>query len=138
MPSSRQAGLNTPLHLQENFELTHETLYLAVKLMDHYLVQVGAMRDKLQLIGSTAILIASKFEVSPHSSGSGEALSSLGDLEWWRGVCFHVTREAQRGEDTFPSFWIRLSKGVWSPLSLLQAPQTCLSELGTCFGATTS
>lgn len=66
------------MHLQENFELTHETLYLAVKLMDHYLVQVGAMRDKLQLIGSTAILIASKFEVSPHSSGSGEALSSLG------------------------------------------------------------
>ncbi|KAM3827757.1 G2/mitotic-specific cyclin-B3 [Vipera latastei] len=50
------------VEVQENFELTHETLYLAVKLMDHYLVQVGAMRDKLQLIGSTAILIASKFE----------------------------------------------------------------------------
>ncbi|XP_015687973.1 G2/mitotic-specific cyclin-B3 [Protobothrops mucrosquamatus] len=50
------------VEVQENFELTHETLYLAVKLMDHYLVKVGAMRDKLQLIGSTAILIASKFE----------------------------------------------------------------------------
>uniref|UniRef100_A0A670YHM7 Uncharacterized protein n=1 Tax=Pseudonaja textilis TaxID=8673 RepID=A0A670YHM7_PSETE len=50
------------VEVQENFELTHETLYLAVKLMDHYLVQVAAMRDKLQLIGSTAILIASKFE----------------------------------------------------------------------------
>ncbi|ETE69698.1 G2/mitotic-specific cyclin-B3, partial [Ophiophagus hannah] len=50
------------VEVQENFELTHETLYLAVKLMDHYLVQVTAMRDKLQLIGSTAILIASKFE----------------------------------------------------------------------------
>lgn len=50
--------------LQENFELTHETLYLAVKLLDHYLAQVTTMRDKLQLIGSTAILIASKFEVS--------------------------------------------------------------------------
>ncbi|XP_034297657.1 G2/mitotic-specific cyclin-B3 [Pantherophis guttatus] len=50
------------VEVQENFELTHETLYLAIKLMDHYLVQVAAMRDKLQLIGSTAILIASKFE----------------------------------------------------------------------------
>ncbi|XP_053129341.1 G2/mitotic-specific cyclin-B3 isoform X2 [Hemicordylus capensis] len=50
------------VEVQENFELTHETLYLAVKLMDHYLVKVATMRDKLQLIGSTAILIASKFE----------------------------------------------------------------------------
>lgn len=51
--------------MQENFELNHETLYLAVKLVDHYLVEVVSMRDKLQLIGSTAILIASKFEVTP-------------------------------------------------------------------------
>nr|XP_056715588.1 G2/mitotic-specific cyclin-B3 [Euleptes europaea] len=50
------------VEVQENFDLTHETLYLAVKLMDHYLVKVTSMRDKLQLIGSTAILIASKFE----------------------------------------------------------------------------
>uniref|UniRef100_A0A8D0HWT3 G2/mitotic-specific cyclin-B3 n=1 Tax=Sphenodon punctatus TaxID=8508 RepID=A0A8D0HWT3_SPHPU len=50
------------VEVQENFELTHETLYLAVKLVDHYLVEVISMRDKLQLIGSTAILIASKFE----------------------------------------------------------------------------
>ncbi|XP_056665399.1 G2/mitotic-specific cyclin-B3 isoform X2 [Monodelphis domestica] len=50
------------VEVQENFELTHETLYLAVKLVDHYLMHVVCMRDKLQLIGSTAILIASKFE----------------------------------------------------------------------------
>uniref|UniRef100_A0A493SX48 Uncharacterized protein n=1 Tax=Anas platyrhynchos platyrhynchos TaxID=8840 RepID=A0A493SX48_ANAPP len=47
---------------EENFELNHETLYLAVKLVDHYLVEVVSMKDKLQLIGSTAVLIASKFE----------------------------------------------------------------------------
>lgn len=60
-------GWHVPFHLclpQENFELNHETLYLAVKLVDHYLVEVVSMRDKLQLIGSTAILIASKFEVT--------------------------------------------------------------------------
>ncbi|XP_036596107.1 G2/mitotic-specific cyclin-B3 [Trichosurus vulpecula] len=50
------------VEVQENFELTHETLYLAVKLVDHYLMQMVCLRDKLQLIGSTAILIASKFE----------------------------------------------------------------------------
>ncbi|XP_060612134.2 G2/mitotic-specific cyclin-B3 [Anolis sagrei] len=50
------------VEVQENFELTHETLYLAIKLMDHYLVKVPVMRDQLQLIGSTTILIASKFE----------------------------------------------------------------------------
>uniref|UniRef100_A0A8C6K078 G2/mitotic-specific cyclin-B3 n=1 Tax=Melopsittacus undulatus TaxID=13146 RepID=A0A8C6K078_MELUD len=50
------------VEVQENFELNHETLYLAVKLVDHYLVEVVSMRDKLQLIGSTSILIASKFE----------------------------------------------------------------------------
>ncbi|XP_077163625.1 G2/mitotic-specific cyclin-B3 isoform X2 [Paroedura picta] len=50
------------VEVQENFDLTHETLYLAIKLMDHYLAKVSSMRDKLQLIGSTAILIASKFE----------------------------------------------------------------------------
>lgn len=35
-----------------------------MKLVDHYLVEVVSMREKLQLIGSTAILIASKFEVT--------------------------------------------------------------------------
>ncbi|XP_074863967.1 G2/mitotic-specific cyclin-B3 [Carettochelys insculpta] len=50
------------VEVQENFELTHETLYLAVKLVDNYLAEVVSARDKLQLIGSTAILIASKFE----------------------------------------------------------------------------
>uniref|UniRef100_A0A803VBU6 G2/mitotic-specific cyclin-B3 n=1 Tax=Ficedula albicollis TaxID=59894 RepID=A0A803VBU6_FICAL len=50
------------VEVQENFELNHETLYLAVKLVDHYLVEVVSAREKLQLIGSTAILIASKFE----------------------------------------------------------------------------
>ncbi|KAM4661935.1 LOW QUALITY PROTEIN: G2/mitotic-specific cyclin-B3 [Discoglossus pictus] len=50
------------VEVQENFELNHETLYLAVKLVDHYLAVSVAMREKLQLIGSTAVLITSKFE----------------------------------------------------------------------------
>ncbi|XP_061105288.1 G2/mitotic-specific cyclin-B3 [Conger conger] len=50
------------VEVQENFELNHETLYLAVKLTDHYLSSIVALRESLQLIGSTSMLIASKFE----------------------------------------------------------------------------
>ncbi|XP_064206543.1 G2/mitotic-specific cyclin-B3 isoform X2 [Anguilla rostrata] len=50
------------VEVQENFELNHETLYLAVKLTDHYLSCTAALRESLQLIGSTSMLIASKFE----------------------------------------------------------------------------
>ncbi|KPP62342.1 hypothetical protein Z043_119484 [Scleropages formosus] len=54
------------VEVQENFELNHETLYLAVKLTDHYLSSTVAMRESLQLIGSTSMLIASKFESGCH------------------------------------------------------------------------
>ncbi|MEE6509622.1 hypothetical protein FKM82_027031 [Ascaphus truei] len=50
------------VEVQENFELNHETLYLSVKVVDHYLAACLTKREKLQLIGSTAIFIASKFE----------------------------------------------------------------------------
>ncbi|XP_036444259.1 G2/mitotic-specific cyclin-B3-like [Colossoma macropomum] len=50
------------VEVQENFELNHETLYLAVKLTDHYLAVTVVMKESLQLIGSTAMLIAAKFE----------------------------------------------------------------------------
>ncbi|XP_027034195.1 G2/mitotic-specific cyclin-B3 isoform X3 [Tachysurus fulvidraco] len=50
------------VEVQENFELNHETLYLAVKMTDHYLAAAQASRESLQLIGSTAMLLACKFE----------------------------------------------------------------------------
>ncbi|XP_034020841.1 G2/mitotic-specific cyclin-B3 [Thalassophryne amazonica] len=68
---SKQPSLNTEMRailvdwlveVQENFELFHETLYLAVKLTDHYLAQTPVHRELLQLVGSTTMLIASKFE----------------------------------------------------------------------------
>uniref|UniRef100_A0AAY4C4F6 G2/mitotic-specific cyclin-B3 n=1 Tax=Denticeps clupeoides TaxID=299321 RepID=A0AAY4C4F6_9TELE len=45
-----------------NYQLNHETLYLAVKLMDHYLSRIETNQEFLQLVGCTAMLIASKFE----------------------------------------------------------------------------
>lgn len=50
------------VEVQENFELNHETLYLAVKMTDHFLSITPVARETLQLIGSTTMLIASKFE----------------------------------------------------------------------------
>ncbi len=48
------------VHLK--FKLVPETLYLTVNLIDRYLERVEVMWDRLQLVGVTAMLIASKYE----------------------------------------------------------------------------
>ena len=50
------------VEVQENFELYHETLYLAVKIVDHYLEKNNIERDQLQLLGATAVFLACKIE----------------------------------------------------------------------------
>uniref|UniRef100_H2PVN2 Cyclin B3 n=1 Tax=Pongo abelii TaxID=9601 RepID=H2PVN2_PONAB len=50
------------VEVQVSFEMTHETLYLAVKLVDLYLMKAVCKKDKLQLLGATAFMIAAKFE----------------------------------------------------------------------------
>lgn len=49
--------------VQQNFELSHETLYLGVKLVDLYLSVEDVAKSRLQLVGATALNVASKFEV---------------------------------------------------------------------------
>ncbi|TKS93087.1 G2/mitotic-specific cyclin-B3 [Collichthys lucidus] len=61
-PEMRAILIDWLVEVQENFELYHETLYLAVKMMDHYLSKTPVHRELLQLVGSTTMLIASKFE----------------------------------------------------------------------------
>ncbi|CAM9237616.1 unnamed protein product, partial [Lampetra planeri] len=77
----RQADLNAEMRailvdwmveVQENFQLNHETLYLAVKLVDHFLSAAPVPRENLQLnlqlVGATCVFIAAKFdEVCPPS-----------------------------------------------------------------------
>ncbi|XP_014204001.1 G2/mitotic-specific cyclin-B3 [Copidosoma floridanum] len=48
--------------VQESFELNHETLYLAVKLVDLYLCKVTVSKETLQLLGAASLFIASKFD----------------------------------------------------------------------------
>lgn len=73
------------VEMQESFELNHETLYTSIKIMDHYLDKCGKQirREDLQLMGSTAIFIASKFEV-------GISLANLGlYLIYWVFMLVH-------------------------------------------------
>ena len=44
------------------FKLLSETLFMAVNLLDRYLSTQEISRDKLQLLGITALFIASKYE----------------------------------------------------------------------------
>lgn len=58
------------VEVQESFELNHETLYLAVKLVDLYLTRSSKTlpekehlsKDDLQLLGASSMFIASKFD----------------------------------------------------------------------------
>ncbi len=62
-PNMRAILVDWLVEVQENFELNHETLYLAVKTVDIYLGLKAVSREKLQLIGASALFIACKFDV---------------------------------------------------------------------------
>eukprot|EP01135_Chromosphaera_perkinsii_P007060 Nk52_evm3s683 gene=Nk52_evmTU3s683 len=48
------------VHLK--FKLLHESLYLTINIIDRYLEKILISRDRLQLVGVTAMLIACKYE----------------------------------------------------------------------------
>ena len=63
MPAMRAVLVDWLVEVQQNFELHHETLYLAVKLTDRFLDRAPIEKSRLQLLGTTAVLVASKYEV---------------------------------------------------------------------------
>ncbi|KAH8406648.1 hypothetical protein KR222_001553 [Zaprionus bogoriensis] len=50
------------VEVQETFELNHETLYLAVKIVDLYLCRSVINKERLQLLGAAAFFIACKYD----------------------------------------------------------------------------
>lgn len=50
------------VEVQESFELNHETLYTAVKILDLYMSKKSVNKEALQLVGATACLIACKID----------------------------------------------------------------------------
>ncbi|KAJ0257143.1 putative cyclin-B3-1 [Hirschfeldia incana] len=54
--------INWLIEVHSKFDLMHETLYLTMNLLDRYLSQVPVQKKEMQLIGLTALLLASKYE----------------------------------------------------------------------------
>ncbi|KAI3865013.1 hypothetical protein MKX03_012167 [Papaver bracteatum] len=50
------------IEVHNKFELTAETLYLTIHIVDRYLAMNPVLRRELQLVGISAMLIASKYE----------------------------------------------------------------------------
>lgn len=50
------------IEVSEEMQLSQETLYITVNLIDRFLSKMSVLRGKLQLVGGAALLIASKYE----------------------------------------------------------------------------
>ncbi|TVU47987.1 hypothetical protein EJB05_07605, partial [Eragrostis curvula] len=61
-PTMRAVLVDWLVEVTDEFKLQAETLYLAVSYVDRFLTADAITRDKLQLLGVTALLIAAKYE----------------------------------------------------------------------------
>ncbi|KAE9592814.1 putative cyclin [Lupinus albus] len=61
-PQMRAILINWLIEVHFKFDLMPETLYLTVTLVDQYLSQVSINKSDMQLVGLTALLLASKYE----------------------------------------------------------------------------
>ena len=62
-PSMRAILVDWLVELQETFEVSHESLYMAVRIVDLYLAKAQTTKARLQLVGATSLFIACKMEV---------------------------------------------------------------------------
>lgn len=61
-PHIRARLVDWLVHIQDIFSLYHESLYMAVKLADQYLMRKTVPKKQLQLLYMTTILISAKFD----------------------------------------------------------------------------
>ncbi|XWS10563.1 hypothetical protein CRYUN_Cryun38cG0006400 [Craigia yunnanensis] len=61
-PRMRGILINWLIEVHLKFDLMQETLYLLVTLLDRYLSEVQIKKNDMQLVGLTALLLASKYE----------------------------------------------------------------------------
>ena len=83
-PGMRAILIDWLVEVQENFELYHETLYLAVRIVDLYLQSKVISKQNLQLVGATAMLISAKIEVSVYYIYISQHISVL------EKPCLHI------------------------------------------------
>lgn len=61
-PQMRGVLINWLIEVHHKFELMEETLFLTVTLLDRYLSLENIKKNEMQLVGLTALLLASKYE----------------------------------------------------------------------------
>ncbi|XP_052208657.1 putative cyclin-B3-1 isoform X2 [Diospyros lotus] len=61
-PQMRGILINWLIEVHLKFDLMQETLYLSVSLLDQFLSLVTIKKNEMQLVGLTALLLASKYE----------------------------------------------------------------------------
>lgn len=66
----RAVVVNWMVQVLEHLHLKNEVLHLSVNILDLFLQKVSVPRTKLQLVGVTALFIATKFEHSRHPNAS--------------------------------------------------------------------
>jgi G2/mitotic-specific cyclin 2 len=71
------------VQVHQRFQLLPETFYLAINIIDRFLSTKIVQLDKLQLVGITALFIASKYEevISPHISNFSYMAKDYPDSE---------------------------------------------------------
>ncbi|XP_017488877.1 PREDICTED: G2/mitotic-specific cyclin-B2-like, partial [Rhagoletis zephyria] len=61
-PNMRSILINWILQVHQSFNLAPETLYICVSIIDRFLARELVQKTRLQLVGVTALFIASKYE----------------------------------------------------------------------------
>lgn len=61
-PKMREILVDWMVEVQLKFKLKQETLFLSIHILDRFLERRAVTRNKLQLVGCTALLLAAKYE----------------------------------------------------------------------------
>lgn len=85
-PNMRAILVDWMVEYQEEFELTHETLYLGVKLVDRFLSRESVQTQELQLVGAVCMYLAAKYE---------EKVVSLPYLDQVQVICQSIYTQDQ-------------------------------------------
>lgn len=154
-PRMRMVLVDWMVEVQLKFRMTSETLYLAVNIVDKYLQVRPITREHLQLLGVTALLIASKFEeiyavdiqdfvfICDGACPAREIIrfesEVLGVIQWslTTPCALHFLRRYSKaaGNDglrhTMAKYLIELSLGYYSMLQYLPSTQAAAAVLLT-------
>lgn len=77
-PRIRARLIDWLVDIQNDFQLEHESLYMAVKLVDQYLMRKSVLKQNLELLYLTSIFISVKFDYRPNFLTISELVQEFG------------------------------------------------------------